>query len=70
MEREIFEKTVFVGLPKKILEVSGITENTPVDMGAEDGVIVIVRSDDFKEDEICLCPDCIERLIKEMGFEA
>ena len=69
MEREIFESTVFVGLPKKVLEVSGMNENTPVDIAAEDGVIVIVRSDDLEEDEICLCPECIERLIEEMGLD-
>lgn len=55
MENEVMNDLVFVGIPRDVVIVSGFTPDTPVQITATDGSILIELVNDNSE---CICDDC------------
>ncbi len=59
MENEVMNNLVFVGIPRDVVIVSGFTPDTPVQITATDGSILIELVTDENE---CICDECRTRL--------
>lgn len=59
MENEVMNNLVFVGIPRDVVIVSGFTPDTPVQITATDGSILIELVTD---ESACICDECRTRL--------
>lgn len=57
MQNEMINKLVYIGVPLYAVIVSGLTDETPVEISATNGKIVIEAIKN-----ICLCDECRARL--------
>ena len=57
MQNEMINKLVYIGVPLDAMIVSGLTDETPVEISATNGKIVIEAVNNM-----CLCDECRAKL--------
>ena len=57
MQNELINNLVYIGVPLDAVIVSGLTEETPVEISATNGKIFIEAINN-----ICLCDECLAKL--------
>ena len=57
MQNEVINSLVYIGVPIDAMIVSGLTDETPVEISATNGKIVIEAINN-----ICLCDECRAKL--------
>ena len=60
MQNEVINSLVYIGVPIDAMIVSGLTDETPVEISATNGKIVIEAINN-----ICLCDECRAKLESE-----
>ena len=60
MQNEVINSLIYIGVPIDAMIVSGLTDETPVEISATNGKIVIEAINN-----ICLCDECRAKLEAE-----